>query len=213
MHLHQDVYFDDESAEVVISSLRLGDDQETSSLFTNSNWFAFEDDKISNESSAEPVQTKESASDTQTETSGFNGSSDQVISTEDDKTVDTAIPREDIQIDEPSTDTDSGNSKETTPPCEPDKPSEWVEWRETLDTDDIANTDMAPEVSGRNLEMDSSTEISVSDSNIPESSQTVADSKIQKQLDNLLEDASQVSEEEAKPASCNKADAVKVEET
>ncbi|CAM8900436.1 unnamed protein product [Rhodiola kirilowii] len=207
----EDVYFDDESAEVVISSLRLGDDQETS-LFTNSNWFAFEDDKISNESSAEPVQTKESASETQTETSGFNGS-DQVISTEDDKTVDTAIPQEDIQIDEPSTDTDSGNSKETTPPCEPDKPSEWVEWRETLDTDDIANTDMAPEVSGRNLEMESSTEISVSDSNIPESSQTVADTEIQKQLDNLLEDASQVSEEEAKPASCNKADAVKVEET
>ncbi|XP_059659424.1 uncharacterized protein LOC132306167 isoform X3 [Cornus florida] len=40
----EDVYFDDESAEVVISSLRLGDDQ--GSLFTNSNWFAFQDNKI-----------------------------------------------------------------------------------------------------------------------------------------------------------------------
>ncbi|XP_034895951.1 uncharacterized protein [Populus alba] len=40
----EDVYFDDESAEVVISSLRLGDDQ--GSLFTNSNWFAFQDDRI-----------------------------------------------------------------------------------------------------------------------------------------------------------------------
>ncbi|KAJ3693572.1 hypothetical protein LUZ60_009052 [Juncus effusus] len=39
----EDVYFDDESAEVVISSLRLGDDQDSSSLFTNSNWFAFEE--------------------------------------------------------------------------------------------------------------------------------------------------------------------------
>ncbi|KAL1558539.1 serine/threonine-protein phosphatase 6 regulatory subunit 3-like isoform X2 [Salvia divinorum] len=39
----EDVYFDDESAEVVISSLRLGDDQ--GSLFTNSNWFAFQDDR------------------------------------------------------------------------------------------------------------------------------------------------------------------------
>ncbi|XP_057781808.1 uncharacterized protein LOC131000065 isoform X2 [Salvia miltiorrhiza] len=38
-----EVYFDDESAEVVISSLRLGDDQ--GSLFTNSNWFAFQDDR------------------------------------------------------------------------------------------------------------------------------------------------------------------------
>ncbi|KAI7757840.1 hypothetical protein M8C21_019287, partial [Ambrosia artemisiifolia] len=37
-------YIDDESAEVVISSLRLGDDQ--GSLFTNSNWFAFQDDKM-----------------------------------------------------------------------------------------------------------------------------------------------------------------------
>ncbi|GER33088.1 SIT4 phosphatase-associated family protein [Striga asiatica] len=41
----EDVYFDDESAEVVISSLRLGGDQ--GSLFTNSNWFAFQDDRIS----------------------------------------------------------------------------------------------------------------------------------------------------------------------
>ncbi|XP_057782475.1 uncharacterized protein LOC131000640 isoform X2 [Salvia miltiorrhiza] len=39
----EDVYFDDESAEVVISSLRLGDDH--GSLFTNSNWFAFQDDR------------------------------------------------------------------------------------------------------------------------------------------------------------------------
>ncbi|CAM8955637.1 unnamed protein product [Rhodiola kirilowii] len=36
----EDVYFDDESAEVVISSLRLGDEQ--GSLFTNSNWFSFD---------------------------------------------------------------------------------------------------------------------------------------------------------------------------
>ncbi|XP_019413562.1 PREDICTED: serine/threonine-protein phosphatase 6 regulatory subunit 3-like isoform X2 [Lupinus angustifolius] len=41
----EDVYFDDDSAEVVISSLRLGDDQR-SNLFTNSNWFAFQDDII-----------------------------------------------------------------------------------------------------------------------------------------------------------------------
>nr|CAB3466561.1 unnamed protein product [Digitaria exilis] len=41
----EDVYFDDESAEVVISSLRLGDDQDISSLFTNSNWFTFDGDR------------------------------------------------------------------------------------------------------------------------------------------------------------------------
>ncbi|GJZ36683.1 serine/threonine-protein phosphatase 6 regulatory subunit 3-like protein isoform X2 [Tanacetum coccineum] len=37
----EDGYFGDESAEVIILSLRLGDDQ--GSLFTNSYWFAFQD--------------------------------------------------------------------------------------------------------------------------------------------------------------------------
>ncbi|KFK43112.1 hypothetical protein AALP_AA1G081700, partial [Arabis alpina] len=40
----EDVYFNDESAEVVISSLRLGDGQ--GSLFTNSDWFTFQDDRF-----------------------------------------------------------------------------------------------------------------------------------------------------------------------
>ncbi|GER33541.1 SIT4 phosphatase-associated family protein [Striga asiatica] len=53
----EDVYFDDESAEVVISSLRLGDEQ--GSLFTNSNWFAFQDDRI-----GENIPIDTSASDT-----------------------------------------------------------------------------------------------------------------------------------------------------
>ncbi|RLM73075.1 serine/threonine-protein phosphatase 6 regulatory subunit 3-like isoform X1 [Panicum miliaceum] len=47
----EDVYFDDESAEVVISSLRLGDEQDSSSLFTNSNWFVFDEDKALNDGS------------------------------------------------------------------------------------------------------------------------------------------------------------------
>jgi len=50
----EDVYFDDESAEVVISSLRLGDDQESGSLFTNSNWFAFDEDKALNDGLVSP---------------------------------------------------------------------------------------------------------------------------------------------------------------
>ncbi|KZV31119.1 serine/threonine-protein phosphatase 6 regulatory subunit 3 [Dorcoceras hygrometricum] len=41
--LQENVYFDDESAEVVVSSLRLSDEQ--GSLFTNSNWFAFQDER------------------------------------------------------------------------------------------------------------------------------------------------------------------------
>ncbi|CAA7017803.1 unnamed protein product [Microthlaspi erraticum] len=49
-----DAYFDDESAEVVISSLRLGDDQ--GSLLTNSNWFTFQDERFSNTTSDTMVE-------------------------------------------------------------------------------------------------------------------------------------------------------------
>ncbi|TVU34277.1 hypothetical protein EJB05_16108 [Eragrostis curvula] len=50
----EDVYFDDESAEVVISSLRLGDDQD-GSLFTNSNWFTFDGERGINDRLAASV--------------------------------------------------------------------------------------------------------------------------------------------------------------
>ncbi|CAO2183541.1 unnamed protein product [Urochloa humidicola] len=51
----EDVYFDDESAEVVISSLRLGDDQDGSSLFTNSNWFTFDGERGINDRLSDSV--------------------------------------------------------------------------------------------------------------------------------------------------------------
>lgn len=44
----EDVYFDDES-EVVISSLQLGDDQESDSLFTNPNWLTVDEEKVATE--------------------------------------------------------------------------------------------------------------------------------------------------------------------
>ncbi|CAH8264004.1 unnamed protein product [Arabidopsis lyrata] len=59
-----DAYFDDESAEVVISSLRLGDDQ--GSLLTNSDWFTFQDDRFSNTTSdttIEDVNMNENSND------------------------------------------------------------------------------------------------------------------------------------------------------
>ncbi|CAI9261918.1 unnamed protein product [Lactuca saligna] len=60
----EDVYFDDESAEVVISSLQLGDDQERGSLFTNSNWFTADEEKVDSKPStnaASPPPTTEAA--------------------------------------------------------------------------------------------------------------------------------------------------------
>ncbi|KAL7084999.1 hypothetical protein ACP275_14G255900 [Erythranthe tilingii] len=81
----EDVYFDDESAEVVISSLRLGDDQ-GSSLFTNSNWFAFQDDRNGGEA---PMNT--SSSDMMDDinlngnTNGGNSSSDDEVMVGEDE--------------------------------------------------------------------------------------------------------------------------------
>ncbi|CAL8999539.1 unnamed protein product [Prunus brigantina] len=77
----EDVYFDDESAEVVISSLRLGDDQ--GSLFTNSNWFAFQDDRMGNA----PVGTSEmeEVNLNGTANGGNSSSDDEVVVGEDDE--------------------------------------------------------------------------------------------------------------------------------
>jgi serine/threonine-protein phosphatase 6 regulatory subunit 3 len=64
----EDVYFDDESAEVVISSLRLGgENQDSGSLFTNSNWFAFEDSTAVTDSSISSLPSPSPNSDDLTE--------------------------------------------------------------------------------------------------------------------------------------------------
>nr|DAD37226.1 TPA_asm: hypothetical protein HUJ06_007867 [Nelumbo nucifera] len=136
----EDVYFDDESAEVVISSLRLGDDQDSASLFTNSNWFAFEDDRIANERSTGSLASPSS----NVEESGLVSSSsdDEVIVGEDDDLVDTAVS---TQVTEPvSNPEDPSNAvslngslenlKEEIRPLGSDKQPEWVQWRETSDS-------------------------------------------------------------------------------
>ncbi|KAL2970173.1 hypothetical protein AAZX31_15G123700 [Glycine max] len=115
----EDVYFDDESAEVVISSLRLGDDHESGSLFTNSNWFAFEEgrDRVGNERS-----TGSLASPSPTADEVFvKASGDDVIAGEDEELADTATsPEAGLKLEHGGT----------------DKPVEWVEWRESSDAND-----------------------------------------------------------------------------
>ncbi|CAJ1979295.1 unnamed protein product [Sphenostylis stenocarpa] len=88
----EDVYFDNDSAEVVISSLRLGDDQ-GSNLFTNSNWFAFQDDRIGDvpggTSSSEMMdEIKLNA----TSNGGNNSSDDEVVVGEDEELADSKSP-------------------------------------------------------------------------------------------------------------------------
>ncbi|KAL8198086.1 hypothetical protein R6Q57_024383 [Mikania cordata] len=79
----QEGYFDDESAEVV-SSLHLGDDQ-GSSLFTNSNWFAFEYDTMGEHHVH--MNAASSNGGTGTITSNGNESSEEVMVGEDDDLV------------------------------------------------------------------------------------------------------------------------------
>ncbi|XP_052198873.1 uncharacterized protein LOC127805995 [Diospyros lotus] len=80
----EDVYFDDESAEVVISSLRLGDDQ--GSLFTNSNWFAFQDDRIGNAPmSSSPTEVMDEINLNGTSINGNGSSDDEVVVGEDEE--------------------------------------------------------------------------------------------------------------------------------
>ncbi|XP_028759355.1 serine/threonine-protein phosphatase 6 regulatory subunit 3 isoform X2 [Neltuma alba] len=118
----EDVYFDDESAEVVISSLRLGDDHESGSLFTNSNWFAFEDDGVANERS---IGSLASPSPNAEDTGVISGSGDDnVIVGDDEDLADTATSSP-----EPGPKSEHG---------ETDKPVEWVEWRESSDANDSA---------------------------------------------------------------------------
>ncbi|XP_030968511.1 serine/threonine-protein phosphatase 6 regulatory subunit 3 isoform X2 [Quercus lobata] len=134
----EDVYFDDESAEVVLSSLRLGDDQESGSLFTNSNWFAFEDDRVANERS---TGSHASPSPNTEEMCVINGGSDDnVIVGEDDDLVDTATSSPEAGTKSEDT-THLDNTRETGH-TETDKPPEWVEWRETTDSSDP--TDVLP---------------------------------------------------------------------
>ncbi|XP_050139835.1 uncharacterized protein LOC126615946 isoform X3 [Malus sylvestris] len=79
----EDVYFDDESAEVVISSLRLGDDQ--GSLFTNSNWFAFQDDRIGDEPVGTSLSEMEEVNLNGTANGGNISSDDEVVVGDDDE--------------------------------------------------------------------------------------------------------------------------------
>ncbi|KAF2310781.1 hypothetical protein GH714_017126 [Hevea brasiliensis] len=154
----EDVYFDDESAEVVISSLRLGDNQESGSLFTNSNWFVFEDDRVANERSAGALA---SPSPNNEETAGVNGvGNDEIMAGEDDDLDDTASsPVPDLSVDNTSVNNLSKDLKEISAN---DKPPVWVEWRETLDCDDPSKPDVSPVPNGE-LQVDSENQGSDSD--------------------------------------------------
>ncbi|KAF8408787.1 hypothetical protein HHK36_004856 [Tetracentron sinense] len=130
------------------------------SLFTNSNWFAFEDDKIANERSTGSLASP--SPNTETGLISSN-SDDEVIVGEDDDFVDTAtssqVPELEPSPEDPecrdSLESPPEDMKEETVPSEGDKPPEWVQWRETSDSGDPSDAEQAPVLTNGELEMDS----------------------------------------------------------
>ncbi|KAL3833706.1 hypothetical protein ACJIZ3_008442 [Penstemon smallii] len=132
----EDVYFDDESAEVVISSLRLGDDQDSGSLFTNSNWFAFEDERIANEQSSDSIASSSPNFEDHEVVDGGR-TNDEVIVEEDEESGDTATS---VCAEPKPTSDDKLSDLRETETSGSDKPTEWVEWRESSDSVDLLPT-------------------------------------------------------------------------
>ncbi|CAN8303872.1 unnamed protein product [Cochlearia groenlandica] len=126
----EDVYFDDESAEVVISSLRLGDDQESDSLFTNSNWFAFDDEKAANERSVSSITSPSPNADDDDD----NDDDDAIGEANDLNDTRASSPPVDMETEDSTSKHPSENPSE----AEPEKSSAWVEWRETSESESAA---------------------------------------------------------------------------
>ncbi|KAH0922445.1 hypothetical protein HID58_022463, partial [Brassica napus] len=94
-----DVYFDDESAEVVVSSLRLGDEQ-ANNLFANSNWFTFQGDELGENTGAGGIPSEEAMEDVSLdETSGNGDEEDCLITESKNPFVATASTSEAVSVD------------------------------------------------------------------------------------------------------------------
>ncbi|URE22645.1 serine threonine-protein phosphatase 6 regulatory subunit [Musa troglodytarum] len=154
--IEEDVYFDDESAEVVISSLRLGDDQD-SPLFTNSNWFAFEndtevDDRLTNSLASSSPNSDETSDDEPDEVVvGENNNLNDAATSLQVMDVGTTSESKAIVLGNgPANEPKEGVSNSST--SEGEQSPGWVEWRETSEPKvaaDILNGD-----SGTDKEMD-----------------------------------------------------------
>ncbi|XP_020584830.1 serine/threonine-protein phosphatase 6 regulatory subunit 3 [Phalaenopsis equestris] len=133
----EDFYFDDECAEAVISSLRLGDDDPDSSLFTNSNYFAFQDVQVVNDRS----------SDSPTSPSRNPDNTDEVVVGEGEeladmptspKTLTSNVEFQDVVTTRFSNGSlTEKNHESSSPSGESMKPPEWIEWRESTASENL----------------------------------------------------------------------------
>ncbi|KAF2610656.1 hypothetical protein F2Q70_00012173 [Brassica cretica] len=96
----EDVYFDDESAEVVVSSLRLGDEQ-ANNLFANSNWFTFQGDELGENTRAGGIPSEEAMEDVSLDETSGNGDEEEdcLITESKNPFVATASTSEAVSVD------------------------------------------------------------------------------------------------------------------
>lgn len=99
------------------------------SLFTNSNWFAFEEGRTVDEHATAPI----ASSSPNTEEHAGAGGTDNVIADEDDDVAGTAVsePSTNVVDGVPTKLLEGPIESET---CASEKPPEWVEWRESSDS-------------------------------------------------------------------------------
>ncbi|OEL34904.1 Serine/threonine-protein phosphatase 6 regulatory subunit 3, partial [Dichanthelium oligosanthes] len=207
----EDVYFDDESAEVVISSLRLGDEQDSSSLFTNSNWFAFDEDKALNDG----LVTSEASPSPNSEISGpkVDDENDEVILGEvidDPKGSVPTLPASNMDTNEESGHTALENGtidkleddiRPPTPDVKESQP-ECVEWREEeAEPGDVAEKNTAvPDFEVENeKQLDSMDDVMPCDAKLGE----------EKESDNSFESSAPEAKAEAAPPVSSDVDSTK----
>lgn len=109
------------------------------SLFTNSNWFAFEDDRVSHERAAGSLASPSPNTEVTSVTNG--GGHDQVTVGEDD--LDDTATSAAVPVSK-SEDSDVGklpNDSVETGSCTTEKPPTWVEWRESPDPSNPSSAD------------------------------------------------------------------------
>lgn len=152
------------------------------SLFTNSNWFAFEDDRTINELSADSIASPSPNID---DSEAVNTVGDaEVIIDKDEDLADTATsqPLEPNASSEPTSVNFSGELSETGAK-ESENTPEWVEWRETsdsVDSSDLRKPSISPngEVQVELEERDKSMDPTVANPSLSSADASIDDSKM-----------------------------------
>lgn len=114
------------------------------SLLTNSNWFAFEDERIDNELPTDSVSSPFSYIEGQEVVNG--GADDEANVNEDEDLADTATseqPELKPSLANPAPNNLSENSTETETTVS-EKPPEWVEWRVDSDLGELSDPTLTP---------------------------------------------------------------------